>query len=66
MRVDWSTFRGPARVTFDPPASSLADPKGGKATTAATFTAPGAYVLRATATDIGGYSANKDVTVVVK
>jgi hypothetical protein len=66
MRVEWSTFRGPSAATFEPPRSDLADPKGGKAITAVKFTAPGAYVLRATATDIGGYAARKDVTVVVK
>lgn len=66
MRVAWSTYRGPAAVTFEPPASDLTNPKGEKTTAAATFTAPGAYVLRATATDIGGYAASKDVTVVVK
>lgn len=66
MRVDWSTFRGPAAVSFEPPTSNLANPKGGKATTAAMFSAPGSYVLRATATDIGRYAASKDVTVVVK
>jgi hypothetical protein len=66
MRVEWSTFRGPAAVTFEPPASDVANPKGGKTTTAATFTAPGAYVLRARVTDIGGYAASSDVAVVVK
>jgi hypothetical protein len=66
MRVEWSTFRGPAAAAFEPPGSELANPKGGKATAAATFAVPGAYVLRATVTDIGGYAASKDVTVVVK
>lgn len=66
MRVHWSTFRGPAAVTFEPPGSDLSNPKGGQTMTTATFAAPGAYVLRATVTDVGGYSASKDVTVVVK
>jgi hypothetical protein len=66
MRVEWSTYRGPAAVAFEPRLSEMADPKGGKATTVATFTLQGTYLLRATATDIGGYTVSKDVTVVVK
>jgi hypothetical protein len=64
--VGWSTYRGPAMVAFAPAASGLSSPKGGKVTTVATFAAPGTYLLRATATDVGGYITKKDVTVVVK
>ena len=66
LRVDWSLYRGPALVAFEPrtgPAPSLT---GGNVSTTATFKAPGTYVLRAKATDGGGLEINKDVTVSVK
>ena len=66
ISVTWSTYRGPALASFDPPASRLATPKGGHVTATAMFTVPGAYVLRATVVDVGGYLTNKDVTVDVK
>ena len=66
LRVDWSVYRGPAPVTFDPPTSPAPAPTGGKVSTTATFKAPGTYVLRAKAIDGGGMEANKDVTVSVK
>jgi hypothetical protein len=66
VRVVWTTYRGPALAAFEPPRSELPDPKGGKLTTAVTFPVAGNYTLRASATDIGGYVTNKDVTVVVK
>ena len=65
-RLSWSTYRGPAMVAFEPATSNVANPKGGNVTTVATFAAPGSYLLRATATDAGGYITNQDVTVVVK
>jgi hypothetical protein len=66
ISVAWSTFRGPALASFDPPAGRIATPTGGNVTTTAMFTVPGTYVLRATVVDVGGYLTNKDVTVVVK
>ena len=66
LRVDWSLYRGPALVVFEPPASSVPDPTGGNASTTVTFKTSGTYVLRAKATDGGGMEANKDVTVSVK
>lgn len=66
INVTWSTYRGPALASFDPPASRLPAPKGGKVTATAMFTVPGTYVLRAAVVDIGGYLTNKDVTVVVR
>jgi len=66
VRVNWITYRGPAVVAFDPEATDLASSTGGKATTAATFAAPGTYVVRATVTAIGGLAVNKDVTLTVK
>jgi hypothetical protein len=46
-------FRGPGTVTFDPPRPSVSGPDG-KATTTATFSAPGEYVLRLQANDASG------------
>lgn len=66
LRVEWSLYRGPARVAFGSPRTQLAAPTGGTATTTASFKAPGTYVLRATATDSGGMAINSDVTVIVK
>jgi hypothetical protein len=48
LQVSWFVWRGPAGVTFAPPAASADE---GKAVFTATFTKPGDYVLRARATD---------------
>ena len=53
--VTWSTVSGPAPVTFATPSQR---------TTAATFAAPGIYVLRLTASD-SELGASADVTVTV-
>jgi hypothetical protein len=66
LRVDWSLYRGPARVTFAPQRSEAPTLTGGNVTTAASFKAAGTYVLRATATDGGGMAINNDVTVSVR
>jgi len=50
----WSKFRGPGAVTFTPPRPTLDRENGGKATTTATFSAPGDYVLRLQANDSSG------------
>lgn len=55
----WSTVTAPGAVSFSPNGTNAA-----KASTA-TFTAPGTYVLRVTATDAGGLSASRDLTVTV-
>jgi hypothetical protein len=62
LSVSWFVWRGPADVTFTP---RNAQPEGGKATTTATFTKPGDYVLRATVTDTFK-TATQDVKVTVK
>ena len=49
----WSQFRGPGAVTFTEVRPSVA-PANGKATTTATFSAPGEYILRAQANDTSG------------
>jgi hypothetical protein len=53
VTISWSQFRGPTAVTF----SNLKPPvekAGGRASTTATFAAPGDYVLRAQANDVSG------------
>ena len=60
--VTWLLYRGPAKVTLDPegPVAVV----NGRATTTATFTAPGAYLLRATATD-GALHTTTELTITV-
>ena len=47
-------YRGPGSVTFDKAKPSIDRADGGKATTTATFSAPGEYVLRVQANDQSG------------
>src|SRR3954469_4024834 len=54
MTVFWAKFRGPGAVQFSAAESKLA---GGKATTAATFSEPGDYILHAVVDDGSGESA---------
>lgn len=61
LSVSWIVWRGPADVRFTP---RVAQAKDGKAVTTATFTKPGEYVLRATATDTLKNS-RRDVKVIV-
>lgn len=51
--VVWSQFRGPGSVTFENPRPTV-DPKDGKASTTATFSMPGEYILRAQSNDASG------------
>lgn len=55
VSLTWFKHNGPGDVTFDPatPRPAAAD---GKATTTATFSAPGQYVLRLRANDASGVS----------
>jgi len=53
IAVNWSKFRGPGDVKFDAVRPSI-DEKDGKATTSATFGAPGEYVLRVEGNDSTG------------
>jgi len=68
LSVRWILYRGPARVTFDPPgyvtATGGEGKKSGKTITVASFTEPGTYVLRAIAADGVAFSTT-DVTVTV-
>ncbi len=63
LTVAWIEYRGPAKVVFDP--HGPIPVKDGSAGAAAHFSAPGTYVLRATAND-GQLSTRADVTVVVR
>lgn len=53
VSVTWLKHRGPGTVTFNP-AKPTIDRTDNKATTTATFDAPGEYVLRAQANDVSG------------
>lgn len=59
LSVSWMVWRGPASVTFEPQVATV---QNGTAVVTATFTKPGAYVLRARATDTM-FSAIEDVHV---
>src|SRR5215212_6598292 len=54
MTVLWTKYRGPGDVNFSDSASKLAD---GSATTSASFSAPGEYILQAVVDDGSGESA---------
>jgi hypothetical protein len=54
LAITWSLFRGPAAVKFDKEKPSIDRENGGKATTSATFTEPGDYILRVEGTDSSG------------
>src|SRR4051812_15075014 len=63
LSVLWLVYRGPGAVTFDPDGyTKVAD---GKASVTATFSRPGAYTLRAFASD-GLLRAPADVALVVE
>lgn len=53
VTVFWSTYRGPGAVTFDTERPPV-DEADGKASTSATFTAPGEYILRVQVNDSTG------------
>ena len=54
VSLNWSLFRGPAPVTFDPARPAVNAAEGGKATTMATFKTAGEYILRLQANDSSG------------
>jgi hypothetical protein len=60
VTITWSKYRGPGAVAFDkarPPVEKLAEsgaPFSGKASTTATFSEPGEYLLHVTANDYSG------------
>jgi hypothetical protein len=63
LSVSWMQLRGPAKVTFEPAGPNAV--AGGMATASARFSAPGVYVLRATAND-GALATKSDVTITVQ
>ena len=63
LSVTWMQYGGPAKVTFDSAGSLPVN--NGQAVTAAHFSQPGTYVLRATATD-GALQTSTSVTITVK
>jgi hypothetical protein len=63
LSVTWFQYGGPAKVTFD--STGPIAVSNGQAVTAAHFTMPGTYVLRAMATD-GALAKSADVTITVK
>jgi hypothetical protein len=54
IRVSWHKFRGPGTVTFAEASPKVDIAGGGKASTTATFSAPGEYILRAQVNDRTG------------
>ena len=54
LSITWSMYRGPGSVKFDSAKPSIDRADGGKATTTATFSAPGDYILRVQANDQSG------------
>jgi hypothetical protein len=54
LLITWTMFRGPGAVTFEHAKLPIANAEGGKVTTMATFTAPGAYILRVEGNDSSG------------
>jgi len=63
LAVTWQQYRGPAKAVFD--SSGPIVVSGGQAEARVRFTAPGAYVLRATAND-GELSVSSDLAIEVK
>ena len=74
LAISWSKFRGPGAVAFENAKPSIDKAAGGKATSTATFSEEGEYILRAQANDQsgdggGGFQCcwtNAHVKVIVK
>jgi len=64
VSIKWIQYRGPGTVTFDPPISPVVHGQPVTLTSKASFSAPGAYVLRAIAFD-GQLLTTSDVNVTV-
>jgi hypothetical protein len=65
LSVRWIQYRGPAGVTFNPQTVAVGYEKPVTSTTTASFKTPGAYVLRAIASD-GSLMVFHDVAVTVE
>lgn len=64
LGIKWIVYRGPGKVTFEPDSVPAVHGKPVALTTTVSFSAPGAYVLRAIASD-GQLASNHEVTVTV-
>jgi hypothetical protein len=64
VQIKWIQYRGPGKVTFEPDSSPVIHGEPVNLATKASFSAPGVYVLRATAND-GQLFTSRDVTVTV-
>ena len=53
VALAWFKHQGPGKVTFDPPTGRAAA-AGAQATTNATFSEPGSYIVRVRANDASG------------
>ena len=62
LGVTWMQYRGPAKAMFENSGSIAV--AGGQAATLVRFSAPGTYILRATASD-GQLSVTKDISISV-
>ncbi len=65
VQIKWIQYRGPGKVTFTPDSSPVVHGEPVSLTTKATFSAPGAYVLRVTAND-GQLFTSHDVNITVR
>jgi hypothetical protein len=65
VQIKWIQYRGPGKVAFDPAASAVVYGEPVGLTTKVSFSAPGNYVVRATAFD-GQLYTTRDVAVTVK
>jgi hypothetical protein len=74
LAITWSKYRGPGTVTFENVKPPIDKADGGKASTTATFSEPGEYILRLQANDQSGEGGsgfqccwtNAHVKVIVK
>ena len=64
LRIRWIQYRGPGKVTFDPPNVPAVYGKPVDLTTKVSFSAPGTYLLRAIASD-GQLESIHEVSVIV-
>jgi hypothetical protein len=64
VSIKWIQYRGPGKVTFDPPISPVVHGQPVTFASKASFGSPGTYVLRAIAFD-GQLFTTSDVTVIV-
>jgi len=64
VQIKWTVYRAPGVVTLTPDSSAIVHGEPITMTTKATFSAPGTYVLRATAND-GQLYTTRDLTLTV-